>query len=75
MENEGFDENTRLQRSQCLAKFHELERTWRALSHSRWDTLSSANRGITATIGGSIEQLNTPSAHTHHCSLIKLSQV
>lgn len=34
------------QRSPTLAKFHQLERTCRAVSHSRWAALSSANGGM-----------------------------
>lgn len=53
-------EETVQQRSPTLAKFHQLERTRSALSHSRWAALSSVNRGIAATIGGETLPLREP---------------
>lgn len=44
-------EETVQRHSPTLAKFHQLERTRSALSHSRWSALLSVNRGIAATIG------------------------
>lgn len=63
---EGEKDGTAQQRSSTLAKVHQLERTHRALSHSRWAALSSVNRGIAATVGGEtqLNQLKIPSVKT-----------
>ncbi len=84
-EMRGLEETVQ-QRSPTLAKFHQLERTRSALSHSRWAALSSVNRGIAAALGGKIQLLHQSTEDpfcedTSHCLLqlvfagVKQSQI
>ncbi|KAM7371619.1 hypothetical protein PAMP_008837 [Pampus punctatissimus] len=54
LEERGKDVTVQ-QRSPTLAKFHQLERTRRALSHSRWTATSSVNRGTFEDLHGDVK--------------------
>lgn len=49
------------QRFSKLAKFHQPQKAPCGLSYSRWEALSSVNRGIAGTAGGESQLLHHPS--------------